>query len=229
MGTNHGYARQIKDTTNHGGAFTTSVGQEDLVTPSGGSGASINKEMWLIFNRSTQDEWIETGDTKGLIADNLSQSNLSLSQKTKSWAGHFLAYKKSLGNGVYEYHETAYGSYAPTGVHSYSISYIGLNSSGVPTWVIYANGARVLTLNQFNYTNAQRLQIGIETKDTTNYFYTGTIATDIQGKDTNGIWHNFTTATNADVNTQSVAYGPWTSTFYSNSSNGANSITFAHR
>jgi len=225
MGNNHGYAVQFKDINNHGQAFVTSYGQEDLYQSSSGSGAAITKEMWVIFNKTTRNHWIEVGDVKGKMADNLQQVNLTLSQKSKVWAGHFVAYQTfNNSTGQDEYRETAFDSYAPTGVHKYSISYIGSN-----TWVIYADDARVLTLSGITYTYAQRLQLGIETKDTTNYFDPSTLISSIQGKDTNGIWQGWTSASNGDYNTSSVAYGPWTSIFSLNTSTGGNSITFTRK
>ncbi|WP_009633485.1 hypothetical protein [Synechocystis sp. PCC 7509] len=131
--------------------------------------------MWVFFNGAS--EWIETGAKNGAVGVSLTDQ---INQKL--WAGHFLGFKLKDSSGVARFYNLAYGSPYPTGTHNYQNSKISSTS-----WAVYLNSARVLTIPRtINYPSAEGVVVGIESKDTTNSFRSGTYISNWQFINTSG-------------------------------------------
>jgi len=204
----HAYALQRNVGPSYGAYFVNSLGQEDLVQNDRSAYEPfINKELWFVFD-SAGSQWIETGDTAGIIAGSYR-------------IGHFYAenYIDSTGSSTYFEALIDPNSPAPTGEHNFTI---GAGSSGV--WNVLVDGVPKAAISDFqSQINADHEDNGIEADDDQTTFKSGTFSYGLQYQDVTSTWYFWSSATNQDQNT----FG-WASSFTAPPSNNSPTTVFSH-
>jgi hypothetical protein len=201
------------------GAFVIlSNGQEDLnnidLTNRG-----LNKEIWLTLDDGKDSNaqcWLEAGQTKAKILNDSSVANDPASPVTynpqyKSHSGHFVgvAYvNTSLYN---EFRAIPIGTQNPTGEHSYQIQPVAMGSSN---WEVRIDGQLVYTTAAFRCidkniqvyypTSSSRIDTGLEIKDSSVSFKSGTMIRNLKYLDANNTWRPINPATVSSIDSNPV-------------------------
>jgi hypothetical protein len=230
------YAQQAFQTGSYdikGGHMRLVNGQDDLYSNSSSTNilGSINKEMWVVLDPTGFSScWIEAGQKKGGVLKNLSQDD-EVDGGGINWSGHFIGYRLwDKNDKTFEFHATPFSAINPTGSHTYQIK-VANESTG--EWQVFVNGYKALTLQSTtcrdNFNGAEYLVkraagviIGIESKDTTNSFKSGTYIDNWFYLKEGGTWSIISQAANVDIN----GYNGMKSTFSFLGSN--NKVTFTH-
>lgn len=231
----HAYAQQLFVGDNYGGNVTLVLGQEDLISSSTSTNkvGSINKEMWVALDQF-QSCWIEVGQKKGEQVKDLSQPDDNSAQ-TINWMGHFLGYRLfNTTKQTWEFHGTSYGSGIPTGQHTYQVK---LTNASTGEWKVFVDGVQALTLagsycrdyattKSSLITKSFGIMVGIESKDSSNSFKSGTYISGWQFlSTTDNKWKLVTSAINQD---QGVYNGMKSVFNYTASPSPSNVVTFTH-
>lgn len=195
----HAYGVQRFSGINLGGNIRMVAGQSHLENTCNTStqNASINKVMWVAFdlNPSTA-EWIEAGSKRGLQLQDLTVSSSDPNPAEICWRGHYI------GRAIFEwdqgmivYRATPYSTIDPVGNATYQIKQSGIDYQ----WKVYVNGYQALTIDNTGYNDAIAIEVGIESKDNTNLFTSGTYADLWQYlKPSNVSWANVVSAAISD-------------------------------
>lgn len=189
----HAYALQRSFGPYYGAYFANSLGQEDLTQNDRSAYEPfINKEVWFIFD-SAATQWIEVGDTAGIIAG-------------LNRVGHFYAENYVDSTGTTQYFEALIDPNAPvpTGDHTFTIA-----AGSGRVWNVYVDGVSKAAISDFpTMINADYEDNGIEASDDQTTFRSGTLSYGLQYQDSLANWYYWGSATQNDTNT----FG-WTSTF----------------
>ncbi|MDF5732304.1 MAG: hypothetical protein PUP92_30970 [Rhizonema sp. PD38] len=201
----HAYAVERYYGTITGAYASSHTSVDDLYSPSTDQNPiqSINKEMWLHLSAKGTDEWVEVGGKKGFERLNWTSN----SNQMANWTGFFLSFQLCDSSGKCSYHASPYtksGGYH--GNHSYEIDRDATNTT---TWNVYIDDALAGQFSTIHQTGVA-VDIGIENKDTTNSFVSGTWLENINVRDTNNLWTRLTSMQNIDTNTVNEIYSTFT-------------------
>jgi len=185
------------------GAFAIlSNGQEDLnnidLTNRG-----LNKEIWLTLDDGKDPEaqcWVEAGQTRASILNDSPVANdpnspVTYNPQYKSHSGHFVGVAYVNTYLYNEFRAIPIGTQNPTGEHSYQIQPVATGSSN---WEVRIDGQSVYTTAAFRCidrnvkiyypTSSSRIDAGLEIKDSSVSFRSGTMIRNLKYLDTSNTW-----------------------------------------
>lgn len=224
----HAYLIQRFSGFNNGGYIRLVNGQQDLCNTTvaancsvaSASIPSINKEMWVIFEGQTNVfEWLEAGQKRGLQLASLTERADNQAPNQVSWKGHFIGrtlFESTAGEIVSR--STPYSTQNPTGSATYQIKFTGSGTE----WKIYVNGVQAYTVSSTGFTQANYIDVGIESKDDQNTFTSGTYSDNWQYL-SSATWKNLSTVPSA---IQKLRLNLYNSAWDVNYSTTNNRVTF---